>query len=317
MADIITSHPTNSRVRGERNWLWGYPALYRQFEEEVLPAMRAVDELRNRTSQVQQQSQDVSHLGPSDPNHSPPSPIPQTVGAGGQDDNNGSSTNSSYPLQHEYWLPSPYLPHHVRTSFRVRNSPFISSTQWAPTLLRVSHASYNNPPVPHHPYSYTIADHPSLDEAARRQDGPLLQLPSLHIPQASSGTVVDSWPHSSVHHPNQAIHASGGYERDAYGNRTSNMEQVPEGGHNADPVYSNGFTESMGLQVPPISSGAAGADGGHDSVLQPSSPRVVDEGQGSDNEDGGSQRRRDLRVRVQERTMTQHTEGNFEPTITE
>lgn len=43
--------------------------------------------------------------------------------------------------------------------------------------------------------------------------------------------------------------------------------------------------ESVGLQVSSISSGAADADGGHDSVVQPSSPRVVDEGQGSDNED--------------------------------
>lgn len=298
MADIVTSHPTNSRVRGERNWLWGYPALYRQFEEEVLPAMRAVDELRTRTAQVQQQSQDSSHLGPSDPNHSPPSPIPQTFGARGQDDTNGSSTNSSYPLQHEYWLPSPYLPHHVRTSFRVRNSPFNPSTQRAPTVLRVSHASYNTPPVPHHPYSYTIADHPSLDEAARRQDGPLSRLPGLHIPQASSGTVVDSWPHNSVHLPNQAIHVSGGYARDVYDNLTTDKEQVAECGQNADPVYSNGITESVGLQLSPISSGAAGVDGGHDFVVQPSSPRV-DEGQGSDNEDGGLQRRRDLRVRVQ------------------
>lgn len=41
--------------------LWGYPALYRQFEEEVLSVMRTVDESRSRPLQVQQpepQSQD-------------------------------------------------------------------------------------------------------------------------------------------------------------------------------------------------------------------------------------------------------------------
>lgn len=39
--------------------LWGYPALYRQFAKEVLPAMQAVDKLRSKPSQVQQQSQDL------------------------------------------------------------------------------------------------------------------------------------------------------------------------------------------------------------------------------------------------------------------
>lgn len=56
MADIVISHPTDVRAKGEKYVLWGYPALYRQFEEEVLPVMRVVDELRSRPSQVQQQS---------------------------------------------------------------------------------------------------------------------------------------------------------------------------------------------------------------------------------------------------------------------
>lgn len=46
-------------ARDEKNMLWGYPALYRQFAKEVLPAMQAVDKLRSKPSQVQQQSQDL------------------------------------------------------------------------------------------------------------------------------------------------------------------------------------------------------------------------------------------------------------------
>lgn len=50
---------------GEKSRIWGYPALYWQFALEVLPAMRAVDELRSRPLQVQQQSQDLTEgFGP-------------------------------------------------------------------------------------------------------------------------------------------------------------------------------------------------------------------------------------------------------------
>lgn len=60
VTDFITSHSTDTREKGEKNMLWGYPALYRQFAEEVLPAMRAVDGLNSRPGPLQadQQSQD-------------------------------------------------------------------------------------------------------------------------------------------------------------------------------------------------------------------------------------------------------------------
>lgn len=60
VTDFITSHSTGTREKGEKNMLWGYPALYRQFAEEVLPAMRAVDGLNSMPGPLQadQQSQD-------------------------------------------------------------------------------------------------------------------------------------------------------------------------------------------------------------------------------------------------------------------
>lgn len=78
MANSINSRSTAVITTQEKNVLWGYPALYRQFEEEVLPAMRAVDELRSRPSQVQQQSQDVSRpegFGPPPAATLPPSSL--------------------------------------------------------------------------------------------------------------------------------------------------------------------------------------------------------------------------------------------------
>lgn len=95
MVNIITSHLTDTRVTGERNHLWGYPALYRQFEEEVLPAMRAVDELRYRPSQVQQQSQDVPRpqgSGPPTAATLPPASIVRLEDEGGLAEHAGVTT---------------------------------------------------------------------------------------------------------------------------------------------------------------------------------------------------------------------------------
>lgn len=95
MVNIITSHYTDTRVSGERNRLWGYPALYRHFEEEVLPAMRAVDELRYRPSQVQQQSQDVPRpqgSGPPTVATLPPMSIARSEEEGGRAEHAGVST---------------------------------------------------------------------------------------------------------------------------------------------------------------------------------------------------------------------------------
>lgn len=404
MANGINSRSTAAITMQEKNALWGYPALYRQFEEEVLPAMRAVDELRFRPPQVLQLSQESSRRGLSELNNSPPLPIPQTVAVGMQDRNNRlqkplrlkhpyepfPTSNSLYPLQSEYWLP-PNLPRHARPSVPVTNSPFMQaltspraypvsdlaplvlqrpsldkvaqrrggpllqlpyslrassgsaidplpttgpySPVWSvnqaihapggyirrpdpdanlpqharpsapvflqvPTFQRTSTPGPTDraPPLPQHPDSYTLAGNPSTHDAAQRQGGPLSCL--SHIALNSSETAVDPpstiEPRDAVRNIDQATHESGGYERDAYGNRTLNMEQVAEGGQNADPVYSNGIAESTELQEPPISSGAAGADGGHNSVNLSSSPRA-DEDQESDNEDGESQRRRDHR----------------------
>lgn len=77
-ADIIISRPTHTITELQRNMLWGYPALYRQFEQEVLPTMQAVDELRSRTSQVQQQSQNLNRaegFGPPPAATLPPSSL--------------------------------------------------------------------------------------------------------------------------------------------------------------------------------------------------------------------------------------------------
>lgn len=74
-------------ARDERNMLWGYPALYRQFEEEVLPAMQAVDEMRSKPSQVQQQSQDLSRPEGFEPPTVviiPPTPSLRSEDEGGQ-----------------------------------------------------------------------------------------------------------------------------------------------------------------------------------------------------------------------------------------
>lgn len=67
------------------------------------------------------------------------------------------------------------------------------------------------------------------------------------------------------------MHPSGGYigrpDLGWYGSLTSDVEQVAEGSHSTD---LNGTVEVPELQVPPISSGAAGADGKLDSVDLPS-----------------------------------------------
>lgn len=94
-ADIIISRTTYAIVEHERNSLWGYPALYGQFEEEVLPAMRAVDELRSRPSQVQQQSQNVSRpegSGPPTADTLPQASIIRSEDEGGQAEHAGVST---------------------------------------------------------------------------------------------------------------------------------------------------------------------------------------------------------------------------------
>lgn len=60
MLTAVDSYPPTALARSERNRLWGYPHIYRQLTEEVLPAMHAVDELRSR--HVQQQAVDSSQL---------------------------------------------------------------------------------------------------------------------------------------------------------------------------------------------------------------------------------------------------------------
>lgn len=60
-ADIISSNSTDAMDEGEKSRVCGYPALYRQFAMEVLPVMRSEDELRFRSSHMQQQPQDSSH----------------------------------------------------------------------------------------------------------------------------------------------------------------------------------------------------------------------------------------------------------------
>lgn len=84
-ADIISSRSTCAILELERNMLWGYPALFRQFEEEVLPAMRAEDEVRFRPPPVRQQSQDVSRpegFGPPPAATLPPSSLRSEVEGG-------------------------------------------------------------------------------------------------------------------------------------------------------------------------------------------------------------------------------------------
>lgn len=85
-ADAVDSYPPTALARSERNRLWGYPDIYRQLTEEVLPAMQAVDELRSR--HVQQQAVDSSQLqvglGPPNITFSPPTDTTVVADVGGQ-----------------------------------------------------------------------------------------------------------------------------------------------------------------------------------------------------------------------------------------
>lgn len=102
MTDFITSHSTDTREKGEKNMLWGYPALYRQFAEEVLPAMRAVDGLNSGPGPLQadQQSQDLDvpprPEGSDSPSGSilPPASILRREGTGGRAGDVGVRTPS-------------------------------------------------------------------------------------------------------------------------------------------------------------------------------------------------------------------------------
>lgn len=63
MLTAVDSYPPTALARSERNRLWGYPHIYRQLTEDVLPAMHAVDELRSRHAQQQAAvASDLSHL---------------------------------------------------------------------------------------------------------------------------------------------------------------------------------------------------------------------------------------------------------------
>lgn len=62
MLTAVDSYPPTALARSERNRLWGYPHIYRQLTEDVLPAMHAVDELRSRHAQQQAVDSDSSQL---------------------------------------------------------------------------------------------------------------------------------------------------------------------------------------------------------------------------------------------------------------
>lgn len=91
MLTAVDSYPPTALARSERNRLWGYPHIYRQLTEDVLPAMQAADELRSRHAQQQAVDSDSSQLqvevevvGLGPPPGITPSPPTDTPTVGGQ-----------------------------------------------------------------------------------------------------------------------------------------------------------------------------------------------------------------------------------------